>query len=113
MKRGEIWWAELGEPIGSAPGFTRPVLVLQNNILNVSAIKTVLCVVLSSNIRLAQAPGNVLVSRQEAGLPSDSVVNVSQVITVDKRQLREKTGKLGNEKIGLVEDGIRFSLDLK
>ena len=94
VERGQIWWADLGEPTGSEPGFRRPVLVVQNDAFNRSRLRTVLAVVLTSNLRLVQAPGNVLIPAKSAGLPRDSVANVSQVITVDRDFLTEPAGRI-------------------
>ncbi len=93
--RGEIWWAELPEPIGSEPGFRRPVLIVQADTFNASRIRTVVAVTLTTNLVLAEAPGNVLLP-EGSGLPHASVVNVSQVITLDKAFLRERVGVLAD-----------------
>lgn len=90
--RGDIWWASLPAPIASEPGYRRPLLVVQSNDFNQSRISTVIAAVITSNIRLADAPGNVILSKKESGLPKKSVVNVSQLITVDKSFFTEKTG---------------------
>jgi mRNA interferase MazF len=87
--RGEIWWASLPEPQGSEPGYRRPVVIIQSDRFNRSQINTVIAVTISSNLRLAQAPGNVLLPHRVSGLAKDSVANVSQVITVDKSFLSE------------------------
>ena len=92
--RGEVWWADLPEPHGSEPGFRRPVVVVQRNSLNRSRIATVICVPISSNMQWADAPGNVSLSSDLTGLPRDSVANVSQIVTLDKRILAERAGKL-------------------
>ncbi len=84
ISQGEVWWADLGEPRGSEPGFRRPVVVVQNDSFNRSKIATVVCVPLTSNLHWAQAPGNVTLSAKATGLPKDSVANVSQVVTLDK-----------------------------
>jgi len=112
VRRGEIWWASLGEPQGSAPGFPRPVLVVQSNDFNESAIRTSICVALTSNMRLADAPGNVRVTRRVSGLPHDSVVNVSQLITLDKHMLTENVGRLPAQLLRDVEAGIKLVLAL-
>jgi mRNA interferase MazF len=91
IKRGEIWWASLLEPKDSEPGYRRPVIIVQSNDFNKSKISTILAVVITSNISLAQAPGNVFLPKKISGLPKDSVVNISQVITVDKSFLTEKS----------------------
>ena len=110
MHRGEIWWASLGEPEGSAPGYRRPVLVIQSDEFNRSRISTVIVAVLTSNTALAQAPGNVLIKARQAGLAKDSVVNISQVITVDKQCLTEKVKKLEASAMAEVDNGIRLVL---
>jgi len=84
MRRGEVWWASLPPPMGSGPGYPRPVLLIQTNEFNESRIKTAVAVVMTTNLRLAGAPGNVRCGAKETGLPRESVVNVSQVVTVDK-----------------------------
>ena len=112
MRRGEIWWASLGEPHGSAPGFRRPVLIVQSNDFNESAIRTSICAAITSNMRLADAPGNVRVTRRVSGLPHDSVVNVSQLITLDKQMLTEKVGRLPAQSLRDVEAGIKLVLAL-
>ena len=106
ISQGEVWWADLPEPVGSGPGFPRPIVVVQGDSLNRSAIATVVCVPLTSNVRLADAPGNVLLSRRLTGLPKDSVANVSQLIALDKGLLKERTGKLPEAKLELVLAGI-------
>ncbi len=110
MRRGEIWWASLGEPEGSAPGYRRPVLIVQSDEFNNSRISTIIVAVLTSNIVLAQAPGNVLVKARHAGLAKDSVVNVSQVITVDKQCLTEKVKKLDSATLADIDNGLRLVL---
>ena len=112
MRRGEIWWASLGEPHGSAPGFRRPVLVVQSNDFNESAIRTSICAAITSNIRLADAPGNVRVTRRVSGLPHDSVIDVSQLITLDKQILTENVGRLPAQSMRDVEAGIKLVLAL-
>jgi mRNA interferase MazF len=112
MRRGEIWWASLGEPHGSAPGFRRPVLVVQSNDLNESAIRTSICAAIASSMRLADAPGNVRVTRRVSGLPHDSVINVSQLITLDKQMLTENVGRLPAQSMRDVEAGIKLVLAL-
>lgn len=104
--QGEIWWAEIGEPRGAEPGFRRPVLVVQGDPINHSRISTVICVVLTSNTKWASAPGNVMLSSRATGFPKTSVVNVSQIVTLDKEQLSERIGKLPRAKFQLVLAGI-------
>lgn len=112
MKRGEIWWADLPEPRGSEPGFRRPVLIIQDDAFNRSMINTVVVAVITSNVFLANAPGNVRVAKRSGGLGKDSVVNVSQILTLDKLFLSEKVGKLPEKLLEQVNDGLRqiFSL---
>jgi mRNA interferase MazF len=112
VKRGEIWWTELSEPRGSEPGYRRPVVVIQSDDFNKSRIATVIAVVLTTNTRLAQAPGNVYLSCKKTGLANDSVANVSQVITIDKSFLTEKVGKLQPHIIKRIEEGLRLALAL-
>jgi mRNA interferase MazF len=112
MRRGEIWWASLGEPQGSGPGFRRPVLIVQSNEFNESAIRTSICAAMTSNMRLAEAPGNVRVTRRASGLAQESVVNVSQLITLDKRMLTRKVGRLPAESLRDVDAGIKLVLAL-
>ena len=112
IQRGEVWWADLGEPRGSGPGFERPVLVVSSDAFNRSKIATVLCAVITSNLRLADAPGNVTLGAGDAGLDCASVVNVSQVVTLDKGALVERLGTLDSAQIRLVELGLRRVLNL-
>jgi mRNA interferase MazF len=106
ISQGEIWWADLPEPTGSGPGFRRPVAVVQGDSLNHSRIATVVCVPLTSNLRWANAPGNVALSARLTGLPKDSVANVSQLVTLDKSLLTERVGKLPHAKVDLLLSGI-------
>lgn len=112
VERGQVWWAELGEPGGSQPGFRRPVLVVQSDPFNRSRIRTVIAVVLTTNLRLVEAPGNVLVPARAAGLPRDSVANVSQVVTIDKDFLTELAGRLKGPLLSAVDAGLRLVLGL-
>lgn len=112
MKRGEIWWASLPDPTGSGPGFRRPVLVVQSNPFNASRIATVVAAVITSNLRLSAAPGNVRIAKSESGLGRLSVVNVSQIITLDRTLLTERIGRLADRKIIEVDQGIRTVLGL-
>lgn len=106
ISQGDIWWADLAVPSGSGPGFRRPVVVVQGNSLNRSRVATVVCVPLTSNLKWANAPGNVMLSARATGLPKDSVANVSQIISLDKTLLTEHSGKLSQAKISLVLSGI-------
>ena len=110
--RGEIWWANLPEPIGSSPGFRRPVLVVQSDLFNQSKIQTVVVAVITKNLELAKAPGNVSITARISRLPIDSVVNVSQVITIDKNLLTEFVSTLPNKKMEKIEEGLRLVLSL-
>lgn len=112
MRRGEIWWASLGDPVGSGPGFRCPVLVVQSDDFNDSAIRTTICAVVTSNLRLGSAPGNVRLARKGSGLPRDSVVNVSQLVTVDKSRLTARAGRVPQQTLRSVEAGIRLVLAL-
>ena len=112
IERGEIWWADLGEPDGSGPGFRRPLLIVQNDAFNRSRLRTVVAVVVTSNLRLVDAPGNVLLSARASGLPKDSVANVSQVITVDRDFLSERAGRVRGALLGDVDNGLRLVLGL-
>jgi mRNA interferase MazF len=106
IAQGEVWWADLPAPEGSAPGFRRPVVVVQGDAFNRSALRTALCVPLTSNLRWAEAPGNVLLTARSTGLPRDSVANVSQLVTLDRSVLVERVGKLSRPKLDLVLAGI-------
>lgn len=110
ISQGEIWWADLPDPTGSGPGFRRPVVVVQGDSFNRSKIATVLCVPLASNLKWAEAPGNVLLQTRLTGLPKDSVANVSQIITLDKSLLTERVGRLSRAKAELVLAGINVAL---
>jgi mRNA interferase MazF len=111
-RRGEIWWAALRAPAGSGPGYRRPVVILQIDDFNESPIQTVVVAAVTSNLRLAQAPGNVLCRKRDLGLAKPSVVNVSQVATIDKKLLVERAGRLPGRLLAEVEDGIRLVLGL-
>ncbi len=106
VTQGDVWWAELPEPAGSAPGFRRPVVVVQGDPLNRSRIATVICVALTSSLKWATAPGNVTLPARTTGLPKDSVANVSQIVTLDKAELSECVGKLPRRTLELVLSGI-------
>ena len=110
IAQGEVWWADLPEPSGSEPGFRRPVVIVQGDAFNRSRIETVVCVPLTSNLRWAEAPGNVLLEAKLTGLPKDSVGNVSQLVTLDKSSLTERVGKLSKAKLDLVLFGIDIVL---
>jgi mRNA interferase MazF len=104
--QGEVWWADLREPLGSGPGFRRPVIVVQGDSFNRSRISTVVCVPLTSNLRWADAPGNVTLLADVTGLPKDSVANVSQIVTLDKTSLTERANTVPDAKLELILAGI-------
>jgi mRNA interferase MazF len=112
IRRGEIWWVSLPPPAGSGPGYRHPVVVIQTNEFNESRINTVICVMMTSNLRLAAAPGNVYCKRKESGLPKDSVANVSQLVTIDKSLLVDRVGTIPTHLLTEVEDGVRKVLGL-
>jgi mRNA interferase MazF len=106
IDQGNLYWLDIGEPQGSEPGFRRPYVVIQNNAYNHGAINTVIVCALTTNVRLAYVPGNVLLKQGEAGLPKESVVNVTQVYTVDKRHLVEKIGTLSKARVRRILEGL-------
>ena len=112
MFRGEIWWATLPAPSGSEPGYRRPVILMQSNSFTRSRISTVIVVPITSNMNLAEAPGNVALPRRRTGLVKDSVAIVSQVLTLDKSFLDERVGTLPSSLLDRVENGLRLVLDL-
>jgi mRNA interferase MazF len=112
IQRGEIWWAELPEPTASEPGYRRPVLVIQSNDFNRSRIATAIVVVITSNLKLTGAPGNVFLPQKATGLSKDSVANVSQIITVDKSFLTEKIGDLPTYLLEQIEVGLCLIMEL-
>ncbi len=112
MHRSEIWWAAPGRPMGSEPGYRRPVVILQTNEFNESPIRTVVVVAITSNLSLAPAPGNVRCGKRQTGLAKPSVVNVSQVATIDKSQLLKRIGALPGRLLADVEEGVRLVLGL-
>jgi mRNA interferase MazF len=111
IRQGDIHWIDLDEPGGSEPGYRHPHVVVQNNLFNHSRINTVLVCPLTSNLKRADSPGNVLLSKREANLPKPSVVNVSQIFTVDKSQLGDYIGTLTSERLRQVLDGIKLLLE--
>lgn len=112
MKRGEVWWATLPPPAGSGPGFRRPVLIIQSDPFNDSRISTAIVAVITSNLALAEAPGNVRTGKAESGLPKPSVVNVSQLVTLDKTLLTQRVRALPGAVMDRVDDGLRLALAL-
>ncbi len=112
IKRGEIWWAELNDPSGSEPGYKRPVLIVQANEFNASRINTLIVVALTTNTALALAPGNVLIRPRESGLKKVSVINVSQMITINKSILPERVKMVPDGVMREVDQGIKLVLGL-
>lgn len=112
VHRGEIWWADLGEPDGSEPGFRRPVMIVQSDAFNQSRLRTVIAVVLTANLKLVDAPGNVLVPAKASGLSKDSVANVTQVITLDMDFLTENAGRVRGRLLKDIDNGLRLVLGL-
>jgi mRNA interferase MazF len=112
VARGDIWWADLPDADDSSPSGTRPVLVVQSRAFNRSRIQTVITAVISTNLSLAHAPGNVEIAKRESGLPRPSVVNVSQLFTIDKASLRSRSGRLASSTMEAVSEGLRTALEL-
>ena len=110
IRQGDVFWVDLGEPTGSEPGYSHPHVVVQNDLFNRSRINTVVVCALTSNLQRASAPGNVLLRAREGGLPKRSVVNVSQIFTVDKAQFRVKIGALSSKRVLEILDGINLVL---
>ena len=111
IDQGDVYWVGLGEPSGAGPGYRHPHVVIQNNVFNRSRINTVVVCVLTLNLKRAQAPGNVLLEKGEADLPKQSVVNVSQVFTVDKEDLVERIGTLSRARVRQILDGVSLLLE--
>jgi mRNA interferase MazF len=112
IRRGDIWWADLRSPIGSEPGYRHPVIIVQSDKLNVSALKTTVALVITSSLRLGALPGNVTLSRVQSGLPKPSVISVTQIVTLDKSALRDRVKTLSAATMERVEDGMRLVLEL-
>lgn len=112
MERGEVWWVSLPEPIGSEPGYRRPMVLVQADTFNRSRIQTVVAVAVTTNTNLEAAPGNVRLPRRDTGLPRDSVANVSQILTLDKTALLERAGILPSPLLRRIEAGLRLVLNL-
>jgi mRNA interferase MazF len=108
INQGDIFWIDLEEPSGSEPGYRHPHVVIQNNLFNRSLINTVVVCALTSNLKRANAPGNVLLNKGEANLPKKSVINITQIFTVDKSDLSEKIGSLTRERFSQVYEGIKL-----
>jgi mRNA interferase MazF len=112
VARGDIWWADLPDPVASHPGGTRPVLIVQANAFNRSRISTVLVVIITTNERMADAPGNVRLSSRETGLREQSVANISQIVTTDRTFLRQRFGRVRAETLARIDSGLRLVLGL-
>ena len=112
MVRGEIWWASLPAPQGSGPGYRRPVVIVQSDPFNESRINTVVIAAITSNTRLSAAPGNILLSAEYSGLARESVINVSQVLTVDRSYLTERINALSRSVVARLDDGLRLVMGL-
>ena len=112
MKRGEIWWADAGEPSGSEPGFRRPAVIVSANKFNRTPIKTVIILFLTASEARAGDPGNILLSSRQTGLARNSVANITQLGTVDKRILTERVGRVPDNLMSQIDDGLRLVLAL-
>lgn len=112
VKRGEIWWADLPEPTGSAPGYRRPVLIIQADVFNRALLKTSIVASITTNLDLGEMAGNVLLRKTQSNLPKDSVVNITQIFTLDKRLLLEHVGTISDKKLEQVDKGLRLVLEL-
>ncbi len=108
IEQGEIYWVDFGEPVGSAPGYRHPHIVIQNNLFNSSNINTVVMCALTSNLKRGLSPGNVILKKGEANLPKKSVINITQIYTIDKSDLFEKIGKVNNERLKEILLGIQL-----
>lgn len=111
INQGDIYWIDLGAPTGSGPGYRHPHVVIQNNLFNQSRIQTVVVCALTSNLKRAKAPGNVFLKKGEANLPKRSVVNISQIVTIDKSLLVEKIGSLSNTRMTQILEGVQLLLE--
>ncbi len=112
MIRGEIWWVDLGIPFGSEPGFKRPVLIIQDDSFNESNINTAIVISITSNLNLAEAPRNVTLYKKDSNLSKDSVVNVSQIVTLDKERFLSRVGKIKSGKLSEIEKGLKLVIGL-
>jgi mRNA interferase MazF len=113
VKKGEIWWASLPEQRGSEPGFRRPVIIVSANTFNVSRINTVLVAVITSNLRLAEAPGNIRLTKRSSKLGKESVINISQIITIDKSFLTERNSRISDQLLVELNEGLKLVLGLE
>ncbi len=112
MFRGEIWWASLPVPRGSEPGYRRPVVIVQSDAFNRSEISTIVVAAISSNLRLAEAPGNIYLKRRDSKLPKDSVIDISRLFTIDKKCLIEKVRELSPDGISELDEGLKIVLSI-
>lgn len=113
IRQGDIFWIDLGDPSGSEPGYCRPYVVIQNDLFNQSRVGTVVVCALTSNLKRAAAPGNVLLEEEEAHLPKRSLVNVSQLYTVDRKRLTEKVGSLSPRRVLEIVEGVKLVLEMR
>lgn len=112
IERGGIWWADLGEPRGSSPGFEHPIVIIQSDDFNKSNINTLIAALVTSNLARAEMPGNVLLSKRVSGLEKESVINITQLFTVDKTDLLEYVGTISERKMEQIDKGLRLVLSL-
>jgi len=112
MERGEIYWVNFGVPTGSEPGYRRPAVILQSNTFNQTRIRTTICAILTSNLELLEAPGNILIEKTVSNLPKDSVLNISQIYTVDRKSIEERIGRLPERYIPRIDSSIRLIMDV-
>jgi len=113
LERGNIYWADIVTPRGSEPGYRRPIVIISANGFNTSRIGTVLAVAITSNTKLSNAPGNIFLSSEDSGLPKDSIINISQILTLDKSYIGEQITKLPRVVINDLENSLRLVLDLR
>ena len=113
MTRGELWWADFGMPFGSEPGYKRPVLIAQNDFFNNSKINTTIVIPLTTNLMLAEAPGNIFITKKESKLKKNSVIVISQITVMDKQRLVEKISKLDRTLMEKIDTNMMFILGIK
>ena len=113
MIRGEIWWADFGIPFGSEPGFKRPVVIIQDDSFNKSKISTIIVASITTNLNLAEAPGNVFIEKEESGLSKNGVINISQISTIDKKRLTEKVCVLSQSSMSKIDYGLKLVLNIQ
>ncbi len=112
INRGEIWWADLPEPTGSLPGYRRPVVIIQSDNFNKTNLNTSIAALITTNLDLAKMPGNILLKKHQSGLPKDSIINISQIFTLDKRLLLEYVETISERKMEQIDRGLRLVLSL-